>query len=148
MISIINEIIKKFTSEYALAFATGLELAPPAPAASAFAHNKQSAFWERYNADANFKKQMGSSYAYKKQDYFDFWLIFDELREYLEPELKRAEVILIERGKASALSLKQLERAVSEARSAEELQRHVLEEQSFKLNIWVELERRLSETRI
>jgi len=133
--SIINQIINKFPSEYI----------PDLPGTLSFALavDERDAFWEKYNTDEAFRRKMLSSYAYKKQGWFDFLVVSSELREYLKPELKRAEVILIEGGEASALSLKQLERAVSEARNVEELQRLVLGEQSTKMNIWIELERRL-----
>ena len=146
--NIIKDIINKFSSEYALSRflllgSSDRPLASGLPLAFALAHGKRTAFWKRYDTDEAFKKQMNSSYAYNKRSYFDFWQSSDKLREYLKPELKSAEVILVEPNKASVLSLKQLERAVSEARSVEELQKLVLEEQSSKANIWFELERRL-----
>jgi len=147
-VSIIKQIVNKFPSDYAPRRHGGDPAWPGTLLPRlALASDKQDAFLERYNADEAFKKQMNSSYACKKQGWFDFWFDFlvvsSELREYLKPELKRAEVILIEGGEASALSLKQLERAVSEVRNVEELQRLVLGEQSTKMNIWIELERRL-----
>ena len=150
----INQLINKFSSDYVFALAPAAAAAAVRPAgapAGAFASDKRDVFWKRYYADEAFRKQMNSSYAYSKHSIFDFWQSSDELREYLKPELKSAEVILVEPNKASVLSLKQLERAVSEARSVEELQKLVLEEQSSKANIWFELERRLKnncETRV
>ena len=138
----INQLINKFSSDYVFALATAAAVARAAPGGG-FASDKRDVFWKRYYADEAFRKQMNSSYAYSKHSIFDFWQSSDELREYLRPELKSAEVILVEPNKASVLSLKQLERAVSEARSVEELQKLVLKEQSSKANIWFELERRL-----
>ena len=138
--NIIRAIISKFPSEYIPGFDSGGALL--ALAGILTAPDRQAAFWKRYNTGEAFRKKM-SSYTYKKGDYFDFWQNSDEFREYLKPELKSAEVILVEPNKASVLSLKQLERAVSEARSVEELQKLVLKEQSSKANIWFELERRL-----
>ena len=142
--SIIKQIVNKFPSDYAPRRHGGDPAWPGTLLPRlALASDKQDAFRKRYSADAAFRKQMKSSYANKIESYPDFWQNSDELREYLKPELKRAEVILIEGGEASALSLKQLERAVSEVRNVEELQRLVLGEQSTKMNIWIELERRL-----
>ena len=141
--SIITQIIvNKFPSEYALARRTAGDPGG-GQARRAIARNKQNAFLKRYDTDEAFREKMNSSYAYKKQDYFDFLLIFDELREFLREDLESAEVLLIEEGRVSALSLKQLERAVSEVSGVEEFKQLVLEEQAQKLNIWFELERRL-----
>ena len=63
---------------------------------------------------------MNSSYAYNKRSYFDFWQSSDKLREYLKPELKSAEVILVELEKASALSLKDIRNVLEIAENVEE----------------------------
>ena len=141
--SIITQIIvNKFPSEYAPA---RRDPGDPGvrPALRAIARNKQNAFLKRYDTDEAFRGLIKSSYAYNRKKYFDFWLIFDELREFLREDLESAEVLLIEEGRVSALSLKQLERAVSEVSGVEEFKQLVLEEQAQKLNIWFELERRL-----
>ena len=118
--NIIQAIVTKFPSDYALAFPGDDALA----LGHAIASNKRDAFWERYNADEAFKKQMNSSYACKKQGWFDFWFDFlvvsSELREYLKPELKRAEVILIEEDKASALKINDVRSALEIAENVEE----------------------------
>ena len=143
--SIIKQIVIKFPSDYAPRRHGGDPAWPGTLLPRlALASDKQDAFCERYNADEAFRRKMLSSYAYKKQGWFDFLVVSSELREFLWEELKRAEVILIEEDKTSALSLKQLERAVNKANSSEELQRLVLGEQSAKMNIWFELERRFS----
>ena len=128
--NIIQAIVTKFPSDYALALGPALPLAFALPFAlalplgHAIASNKRDAFWERYNADEAFKKQMNSSYACKKQGWFDFWFDFlvvsSELREYLKPELKRAEVILIEEDKASALKINDVRSALEIAENVEE----------------------------
>ena len=86
---------------------------------------------------------MNETYCYSKQTYFDFWLNSLELREFLREDLQSAELILVELDRVSALSSKQIERALSEARSVEEFRRLVLGEQASKANIWFELERKL-----
>ena len=140
--SIINQIVSKFQPDYAPASVDALA-ALVAAAALALATGKRDAFWQKYNADAAFRKLMNETYCYNKQAYFDLWLSSLELREFLRDNLKNAEVILIELDKTSALSLKQVERALSEARDAEEFKRLALEERAAKANIWFELERKL-----
>ena len=135
--SITSQIVSKFQQDY---------IAAP-PFAPAFAADKRDAFRRKYNADAVFRKLMDEAYCYNKQTVFDFWLSSLELREFLREDLQNADVILVERDKASALSLKQVERALSEAKDAEEFKKLVLEERAAKANIWFELERKLDETR-
>ena len=163
--TIIDQIVSKFQQDYTSVFAPALPSAltaalalaltltlPPALALArtfALAQHKQNAFWERYYADEAFRKQIDSSYTYRRGvGYFDFWLNSLELKEFLREDLQSAELILIESNKASALSLKQVERALSEARDAEEFKKLVLEERASKADIWFELERKLDETRI
>ena len=148
--SIINQIVSKFQPDYAPASVDALAFTFAGLAfafALALATGKRDAFWQKYNADAAFRKLMNETYCYNKQAYFDLWLSSLELREFLRDNLKNAEVILIELDKTSALSLKQVERALSEARDAEEFKKLVLEERASKANIWFELEKRLVETR-
>ena len=114
--NIIKAIINKFPSEYALAPA--FTLAPALAVALAFA--KQRAFWERYNTDAGFRNMMRSSYVYKKRSYFDFWLISSEFSEYLRPELQRAELLVIEEDKASAVTVNDVSSALEIAENVEE----------------------------
>ena len=123
--NIIKDIINKFSSEYALSRflllgSSDRPLASGLPLAFALAHGKRAAFWKRYDTDEAFKKQMNSSYAYNKRSYFDFWQSSDKLREYLKPELKSAEVILVELEKASALSLKDIRNVLEIAENVEE----------------------------
>ena len=141
--TIVTQIISKFSQDYC-APALALEGALPflAPAA-----DKRDVFWRKYNADAVFRKLMDEAYCYNKQIVFDFWLNSLELKEFLREDLQNADVILIESSRASTLSLKQVERALSEARDAEEFKKLVLEERASKANIWFELEKRLVETR-
>jgi len=110
--SIINQIINKFPSEYI----------PDLPGTLSFALavDERDAFWEKYNTDEAFRRKMLSSYAYKKQGWFDFLVVSSELREYLKPELKRAEVILIEEDKASALKINDVRSALEIAENVEE----------------------------
>jgi len=109
--NIIRAIINKFPSEYAL---------PPALAPGPIAHDKRNAFWKRYDIDAAFNSKMNSSYANNKQNWFDFWQNSDELREYLEPELKSAEVILVEQDEVSALKISDVRSALEIAEDVEE----------------------------
>jgi len=118
--NIIRDIVNKFSSEYALR-PRGPGLGPAAVAlAFALASNQQDAFWKRYNTDTAFRDIMKSSYTYKKRDIFDFWQNSDEFREYLKPELKSAEVILVEQDRASALSLKDIRNVLEIAENVEE----------------------------
>ena len=143
---IINQIISKFPSEYTPGDALGAASALALAAASALASNKRDAFWERYDADAAFKNRMKSSYAYKKQDYFDFLLIFDELREYLKPELQHAEMLLIEQDKASVVIVSDVRDALEIAKNVEEFRLVFSVRKEREANIWLKLERRLDET--
>ena len=81
---------------------------------------------------------MNGSYVYKKYGVFDFLQSFDELREYLKPELKNAEMILIVRYKASALR-------ISDVRSALEIAENVEE---FLEMVKVNVESGINETRL
>jgi len=110
--NIIKAIINKFPSEYALAL--------PVAGAGFLAFAKQRAFWERYNTDAGFRNMMRSSYVYKKRSYFDFWLISSEFSEYLRPELQRAELLVIEEDKASAVTVNDVSSALEIAENVEE----------------------------
>ena len=112
--NILKDITNKFPSEYALPHGFA------GRAAGALAPDRQAAFWERYNTDEAFRKQMNSSCAYNKQDWFDFLQNSDELRKYLKPELKSAEVILVEQDRASALSLKDIRNVLEIAENVEE----------------------------
>ena len=148
--SIINQIISKFSQDYcapgpgALAAGFALPLAV-SPLPLALAADKQKAFWRRYNnaADKVFRELMDETYCYSESVFFDFLLNTPELKEFLREDLQSAEVILIDLNKASALSLKQVERALSEAKDAEEFKKLVLEERAAKANIWFELENNL-----
>ena len=119
--NIIQAIINKFPSEYTPGDG---DRGPPGDGGPALrpalAPDKRVAFWERYNTDEAFRKKMNSSYTYKKGDYFDFWQNSDEFREYLKPELKSAEVILVEPGKASALRINDVRSALEIAENVEE----------------------------
>ena len=136
--SIINQIVSKFQPDF------GRAIDEPRARLRAFATDKWSAFWQKHDADEAFRKLMRDTYCYNRKSTFNFWLNSLELREFLRDNLKNAEVILIELNKTSALSLKQVERALSEARDAEEFKKLVLEERASKANIWFELERKLS----
>lgn len=138
--SIINQIIRKFPSAYRQPRpATALSVA------LALAQDKRSAFLQKYNnaTDKVFRELIDETCCYSECVFFDFLLNTPELREFLREDLKSAEIILIESNRASALSLKQVERALSEARDAEEFKKLVLEEQASRADIWFELERRL-----
>ena len=137
--SIINQIVSKFQPD----FTFSLSLAFAWRRAPAFAADKWNAFWQKHSSNAAFKKLMNETYCYSKQTVFDFWLNSLELKEFLREDLQSAELILVELDKTSALSLKQVERALSEARDAEEFKRLALEERAAKANIWFELERKL-----
>ena len=124
---IIQAIIKKFPAEYVLVAFTF-------DPAHAYAHTharadvlswalttgKQDAFQQKYNADKAFRKLVNKTYCYSKQAYFDLWLNSLELREFLREDLKSAELILIERNKASAVSIKDVSAALEIAESVEE----------------------------
>ena len=117
--NIIRAIISKFPSEYIPGFDGGGALL--ALAGILTAPDRQAAFWKRCDTDKAFRKQMNSSCAYNKQDgVFDFFVIEDEFREYLKPELKSAEVILVEPGKASALRINDVRSALEIAENVEE----------------------------
>ena len=142
---IIQAIIKKFPADYALARSAlvAAGVGERRGGGRAFATGKRDAFWQKYSSNAAFKKLVNETYCYSKQTYFDFWLNSLELREFLREDLQSAELILVELDRVSALSSKQIERALSEARSVEEFRRLVLGEQASKANIWFELERKL-----
>jgi len=120
--NIIRAIISKFPSEYIPGFDSGGALL--ALAGILTAPDRQAAFWKRYNTGEAFRKKM-SSYTYKKGDYFDFWQNSDEFREYLKPELKSAEVILVEQDKASALRISDVRSALEIAENVEEFEEMV-----------------------
>ena len=141
--SVVNQIIDKFQRDFAtLTSAPTLTL-------SAVATDKRDAFWHKYCiASAAFRRLIDKTCCYNISFTFDFWLNTPELAEFLREDLKSAEVILVELNRASALSLKQVEKALSRTEDAEEFRRLVLEERATKVNIWFSLEDRLKERRV
>ena len=119
--NIIQAIVKKFPADFAAAPAP----APWAGRARALAAGKQNAFWQKYNADAAFRKLMRETYCYNKRAYFDFWLNSLELKEFLREDLKSAEMIVIEGDKASAVSLSDVSAALEIAENVEEFEEMV-----------------------
>ena len=63
---------------------------------------------------------MDKAYCYNKQAYFDLWLNSLELKEFLREDLKSAEIIVIERYKTSAVSIKDVSAALEIAENVEE----------------------------
>ena len=136
--SIINQIVSKFQQDYIAALALAL-----VPLALAPTTGKQDTFWQKHSSNAAFRKLMRETYCYNKRVCFDFWLNSLELREFLREGLQNADVILIEQDRASALSLKQVERALNRTKDVEEFKKLILEKQISRTSIWLELERRL-----
>ena len=114
---IIQAIANKFPSDFTAALALP---GGPLTLADALAKDKQDAFWQKYNADAAFRKLMRETYCYNKQIIFDFWLNSLELKEFLKEDLKSADVIVIEGDKASAVSLSDVSAALEIAENVEE----------------------------
>ena len=121
--NIIRAIISKFPSEYIPGFDGGGALLARSRVRGG--PDRQAAFWKRRDTDKAFRKQANSQYAYKKYGVFDFFVIEDEFREYLKPELKSAEVILVEQDKASALRISDVRSALEIAENVEEFEEMV-----------------------
>lgn len=139
--SIISQIVNKFPSDYAhnlegrWAFAFDV----------ATASSKKAAFMQRYKTDSSFRKQANSSYTYKNCYYFDFWFLWDEFREYLKPEFQQAEMLMIEKDKASVIKIEDVSSALEITNDVKEFQQLLLKKQASKINVWFELERKLGE---
>jgi len=116
--NIIQTIVDKFPSDYDFLLPIPVKRARE----MAIISGKQNVLWQRYETDEAFRKQLSKSYAYKTTapHRLDFWFIFDELREYMKPELQSAEIIFVGQDKASALKIRDVRSALEIAENVEE----------------------------